>query len=148
MAKTGPKPKPILERFWAKVEKIDSCWLWRGYINPKGYGRLSSVGRCDYAHRLAYELLVGPIPEGLQLDHLCRNRACVNPEHLEPVTNLVNSHRGLGGRHNLIKTHCPKGHPYDEENTFILNERGWRSCRTCARERGRAKAASPGRRDG
>jgi hypothetical protein len=88
------------------------------------------------AHRFAYELLVGPIPEGLELDHLCRNHACVNPAHLEPVIHVENIRRGdtdAQGRCNRDKTHCPAGHPLDEANTYH-NPHGWRACRTCNRE--------------
>lgn len=83
------------------------------------------------AHRVAYEEIMGPVPEGLELDHLCRTRSCVNPSHLEPVTHRENMNRGDVATRR--KTHCPKGHPYDEENTGIYN--GYRNCRACARLR-------------
>ncbi|KKN74894.1 hypothetical protein LCGC14_0386430 [marine sediment metagenome] len=123
-----------MDNFWSRVLKTDTCWLWRG-VTSQGYGR--SPIRCDgkyiyaLAHRVAYEELVGPIPEGLQLDHLCRVRNCVNPAHLEAVTSGENTRRGDTGKNNAIKTHCPKGHPYDEENTRILPN-GWRVCKECA----------------
>lgn len=92
------------------------------------------------AHRFAYEDIVGPILEGLTIDHLCRVRHCVNPAHLEPVTHLENVRRGNGGLNQLAKTHCPKGHPYDEENTYRLPSRpSGRYCRACRRERNRAQ---------
>ncbi len=131
---------PAEVRFWAMVDKngVGGCWLWTAHLS-KGYGLLRLNGRKGptvSAHRFAYELLVGPIPEGLDLDHLCRVRACVYPDHLEPVTRSVNLRRGIGpalmskrnrGRH---KTHCMRGHPYDLFNTAI-NSRGARSCRAC-----------------
>ena len=122
---------PIERRFWKYVNKTDICWLWTGNISPNGYGRTSIEGRTKYAHRVAYELLVGPVPEGLDLDHLCRNTRCVNPDHLEPVTHAENMRRGNGasGR-NARKTHCKHGHPFDEDNT-MFNCRGDRVCRVC-----------------
>lgn len=91
----APQYPPFEERFWSKVEKSSGCWAWTGHKNRNGYGwTLGPKGKGESAHRIAYELLVGPIPEGLQIDHLCRNRACVNPDHLEPVTQRVNWQRG------------------------------------------------------
>lgn len=154
MGKPGPKPRPPEERFWAKVNKngplperrpeLGPCWLWIAHL-IKGYGRFSlgshEAGNVQ-AHRYAWELLIGPIPEGLTLDHLCRNRACVKvvadehgPAHLEPVTHAENLLRGDGvAGTNARKAHCPKGHPYDEANTRI-DRTGRRFCRACARER-------------
>lgn len=119
---------PVEERFWSKVtEGADGCWLWNGAIKDNGYGAFAAgSGRAVYAHRWAYEQMVAEIPEGLHLDHLCRVRACVNPWHLEPVTPLVNTRRGFGGH---TKTHCPRGHSYDEQNTHIY--KGRRFCRPC-----------------
>jgi hypothetical protein len=115
------------ERFWAKVRKTDGCWLWQGSLRS-GYGRFrGGAGPLVTAHRYAYRLLVGPIPEGLVLDHLCRNGACVNPAHLEPVTQRENLRRGTGfNATNAAKTHCPAGHPYSEANTYR-----WRDARIC-----------------
>lgn len=90
--------RPLSERFWSKVEKTDSCWLWRGAAAGGGYGHLLVDGRFVQAHRYAYETLIGPIPEGLELDHLCRVRRCVRPEHLEPVTRGENIRRGYASR--------------------------------------------------
>ena len=91
----------VQERFWAKVRKTDGCWLWTGSHNGLGYGTIRSVGRKMYVHRYSYELLVGPIPAGLELDHLCRVPGCVNPDHLEPVTHAENLRRGRLARAGL-----------------------------------------------
>lgn len=121
-------------RFWNKVEKTtDGCWLWTASGVKGGYGRYTVGGERVLAHRFAYELLVGPIPKGLTLDHLCRNRACVNPRHLEPVTHAENVKRGESGAWLRAKTHCPKGHPYSGDNLAIC--KGGRVCRACSRER-------------
>ena len=99
----------------------------------EGYGQFWDGTRLVRAHRFAYEQIVGPIPDGLQLDHLCRVRSCVNPAHLEPVTCQVNLLRGTGASaRNAIKTHCPQGHAYGDFNTYIRPE-GWRRCRECHR---------------
>lgn len=141
--------RPLSQRLWEKVRVggPDECWEWTGAINASGYGRIfrGPGGGSLLAHRAAYELAKGPIPSGLELDHLCRNRACVNPAHLEAVTRRTNQVRGLGvaGR-NARKTHCPQGHPYDERNTILsfgLRAHGKRSCRTCHNRRERARHA-------
>jgi hypothetical protein len=123
------------ERFWKRIDKTDTCWLWRPPLTPAGYGQFfPTKGTRMLAHRFAYELLVGPIPQGLTLDHLCRVRNCVNPEHLEPVTIGVNGRRGNSPwAINARKTHCPKGHEYDEANTYV-SPQGRRLCRACHRE--------------
>jgi len=120
-------------RFWAAVRVGDKgCWDWTGSHNPKGYGSFNVNKGHRPAHRLAYEIMRGPIPEGLTLDHLCRNRGCVNPAHLEPVTNRENVLRGIGPTAKAARaTHCPSGHPYDEANTYVSPSTGWRRCRTC-----------------
>lgn len=135
------------DRFWAKVlrgapralPRLGPCWSWFGARTTKGYGTFQQGRRPVYAHRYCYELLVGPIPDGLVLDHLCRVTFCVNPDHLEPVTVHENWRRGIGpliaGKNQRTKTHCPQGHPYDEDNTYWW--RGFRNCRTCRRERQR-----------
>ena len=116
--------------FWQKVDKQpDGCWFWTGYRIKRGYGMLTINQRQLLAHRVAYEWLVGPIPQGLQLDHLCRVTNCVNPEHLEPVTNAENARRAA-----LAYTHCCHGHLYDAENT-IITRTGAKACRKCHRIR-------------
>lgn len=129
----------VAERFWTKVRKTPGCWVWLGYTAPNGYGRMWGGRQPEQAHRVAYRLLVGDIPEGFDLDHLCRNRACVNPAHLEPVTRRTNVLRGVGptARH-AVATECPSGHPYDAANT-IRPARGGRQCRACHREADRKR---------
>jgi hypothetical protein len=121
---------PSDERFWERVDAEGDCWIWTGRINADGYGQFDDSGTRS-AHRWAYEYLVGEVPDGLQLDHLCRVRDCVNPDHLEPVTPAENSRRGVAGALNRVKTACPQGHPYDDANTAI--RRGKRNCRECGR---------------
>ncbi len=120
-----------LARFMAKVEKTETCWLWRGPCNRQGYGRRSS----KLAHRVSYEQHVGPIPPGLQLDHLCRVRNCVNPAHLEPVTARVNVLRGESELARIVRANtCRNGHEFTPSNTHV-DKRGWRHCRACHRHR-------------
>lgn len=102
------------------------CWVWHGATNPRGYGNITYQQRTHKAHRFIYEWVVGPIPDGLTLDHLCRNTLCVNPEHLEPVTMVENIRRGT----RATKTECKQGHEYTPENT-IIKSNGTRRCRTC-----------------
>jgi hypothetical protein len=140
------RTRPIAERFWEKVDKTGDCWLWTGSTNH-GYGQFYVKGKSSpaRAHRVAYELTTGLIPEGMELDHLCHNRdascpggftcphrACVNPAHLEPVTHRVNGLRGRSvAAGHAAKTHCPQGHEYTLENTRRAN--GRRQCRACCR---------------
>lgn len=132
-------PDP-LQRFWAKVDVRgeDDCWLWTAALATGGYGLYGVDQRMKLCHRFAYELLVGPIPDGLQIDHLCRNRRCVNPSHLEPVTCRENVLRGMSrAAVNARKTHCPQGHAYDDDNTYITPV-GGRNCRACKRARNKS----------
>jgi hypothetical protein len=154
-------------RFWAKVQKSDGCWEWTGG-RAMGYGMFAvpdpsrkSKQRHAYAHRLSYELLVGPIPLGLQIDHLCRNRICVNPTHLEPVTASQNIQRGYDARRRLglirprrktaskapqridetwVDGECPAGHP--RAGNMVVDKRGWRTCIECRRARARRYRAA------
>lgn len=126
----------------SKVEKTDGCWVWKGVRTDNGYGQvripssLGGVRRRTTAHRVVYELLVAPIPVGKVLDHLCRNHRCVNPAHLEPVTDRVNILRGEGAPSiNSRKTHCGKGHPFDAIHKS--GERVTRVCRRCGAEKRR-----------
>jgi HNH endonuclease len=119
------------ERFWSRIcVAASGCWEWNGPRDEHNYGRIS-VGYFQHgAHRFVYQALVGPIPDGLQLDHLCRNPPCVNPAHLEPVTPRENLLRGdTIAAANAAKTHCPQGHPYSPENTRLAS--GKRRCRRC-----------------
>lgn len=137
---TTPRPCDH-ERFWEKVAAPDAngCLNWARPLDRYGYGNFWLCGFRHKAHRAAWLLLRGPIPDGLELDHLCRNPACVNPDHLEPVTHLVNMRRGLSGAANKAKTHCPQGHEYTEEN--IKWYQGRRYCRECHRTDNRRRRA-------
>ncbi len=132
-------------RFWSKVKigTPNECWLWMASLTEKGYGQFAIDGKMRRAHSVAYELLIGPIPEGLELDHTCRNRACVNSQHLEPVTTRVNILRGVGvAGINARKTHCKRGHEFTLENTFIHNKEtphAGRGCRICRRANSRIR---------
>ncbi len=123
----------IKERLLSKisVDETTKCWNWLGAL-AHGYGRIHYQGETRQAHRVSYELVNEKIPEALVLDHLCENKRCINPDHLEPVTNKLNIYRASTG--NSQKTHCPKGHIYDSENTYI-DPRGFRNCKACAKER-------------
>lgn len=110
-----------------------SCWLYAGYINTNGYGKILANSTAYYAHRIMYENVIGEIPQGLQIDHLCRVRACINPEHLQAVTRHENILRGTAhSAINARKTHCKRGHEFTQENTYSNNGR-W--CKTCKRLR-------------
>lgn len=138
----------VLARFTSKFRRADSgCWEWTGALNNRGYGSMRARPVNRGAHVWSYELFRGPIPSGMEIDHLCRVRHCVNPDHLEAVTHAENTRRGMAGRvagsragarkagritgdQNLAKTHCTRGHAYDDANTYITPS-GGRACREC-----------------
>src|SRR5688572_9172085 len=107
------KRPDALTRFWAKVKKVDGHWIWQGRPNAHGYGRITVDGVLRYAHSYSYEIHVGPIPEGLEIDHLCRIKMCVKPECLEATAKITNTMRGDGpAAKNRRKSHCARaGHP-------------------------------------
>jgi len=119
--------------------EVDDCWEWKGCRDPNGYGRLTTEGS-SLAHRVVWEALVGPIPEGLGLDHLCQNPPCVNPDHLEPVTQAVNLQRALTGTIRRERATCSKGHLYDSSESYATQSRRW--CRVCRREAQRLRRAT------
>ncbi len=138
----------ISDRFWSKVDRSgDGCWQWRGYVAPNGYGQFiahsdekSKVRRTLWAHRAAFVLMRGPIGDDLYLDHLCRNRGCVNPAHLEPVSARENLLRGrTKAAANAAKTHCDHGHELSGTNLYVW--RGKRACKACIRIAGRKNDA-------
>ena len=125
----------VLDRILARIEREGECWIFAGSKHPQGYGQVHNPGGSRLVHVIVYQRMIGPVPEDMELDHLCRREACCNPAHLEPVTHGENVRRGRsdGGRANRAKTHCPQNHPYDEANTRWY--RGGRRCRACDRER-------------
>lgn len=121
-------------RIKSKIEILENgCWQWKGYISKKGYGTIGYRTKMVRIHRLTYQLLKGSIADGLEIDHLCRNRACCNPLHLETVTSNENTKRSP--IHDRNKTHCKHGHEFTPENTMIVKKTGQRWCRTCGRRR-------------
>lgn len=144
--------KTLFDRFGEKIERNESgCWLWMAGVHL-GYALFSFGGKTIFGHRFAYEAFRCEIPKGLQIDHLCRNRRCVNPFHMQAVTQRENILRGIGlPAENAKKTHCLRGHPFNESNTFLKRSRGrvQRICRTCniiklreLRKRTRARLAA------
>lgn len=138
---------PFAERLEASTIPVpwSGCWIWMRGLDTNGYGRFHASDAEGHqptqrsAHRESYKHFIGPIPDDLQLDHLCRVRCCVNPAHLEPVTGAENFTRGNGTLHQRLKTHCPKGHPYEPWNLRADVRRGKRACLTCHRLREAAK---------
>jgi hypothetical protein len=132
---------PLAVRLLRQAAQDGECWSWTGAVSNT-YGRIAAAQRTSYlAHRAAYETFAGPIPDGQQIDHLCRNRICINPAHLEAVTQQVNLARGNGVYAvNARKTHCKRGHEFTSENTLI--QQGTRKCRACKRAANAARAAA------
>lgn len=144
MSHREPGDARCKDRFAASHEVAPSgCWLWVGARSPEGYGRMYHV----YAHRWSYEHFIGAIPDGLQIDHLCRNRACVNPAHLEAVTQQVNILRGESAcAKHAAKTHCDNGHALTPENVYV-RANGGRMCRACKRAKDKVYQATPAARE-
>lgn len=130
MTFTDEDLKRLKERFLAKTEKTEGCWLWHGATGSNGYGQMQFGPRKQQAHRISYQLFVGEIPANLTLDHICRRRNCVNPYHVRPMTMIENSR--IGNRFTALPS-CHKGHIYIPENTKLY--RGYRVCRRCKREK-------------
>lgn len=139
MAKVIPTPldERVKARFWSKVNvgPKRQCWEWRGALSFCGYGQFS-IGSTNYlSHRVALAIMHTDMPAGMVADHTCRNRACVNPNHLRVVDQYTNVHENSSAiaHLNSLKTHCHRGHPFEGENLY-LHPKGFRECRTCARE--------------
>lgn len=124
-------------RFWSRVSMGATCWTWSGSRTTGGYGNLRWRGGYAYAHRLAWELKNGPIPDGMVIDHLCRNRACCRPEHLQPVEHVTNVRRGLSGYG--LRSECKRGHDVADPANVRIDAAGYRQCRKCDAIRTEAK---------
>jgi hypothetical protein len=129
MKKLTPRLLPRSVFVYTEIDPDTGCWWWNGCKDRSGYGSATHEGMGWPAHRLTYTLLVGEIPHGLVIDHLCRNPSCVNPDHLEPVSHAININRGINANRN--KTRCKNGHPYIETNTRVVS--GSRRCMICKR---------------
>lgn len=134
MINTSKASDKTMDRFWNYVvpEPNSGCWLWTGNLEKDGYAKFFANKQYNRAHRFSYEQFVGQIPEGLEIDHKCSVRCCVNPAHMEAVTHQENVKRGLTGIVNRSKTHCPQGHPYSGANLYVMPN-GGRMCRICHR---------------
>lgn len=133
-----PRTPPAL-RFWVGIGCGDGCWEWVRFIDSDGYGHFWNGDKQVSAHRWVYEAEVGLIPPDMTIDHLCLNRACVRPDHLEVVTNVENVRRGISfSSENAARTHCVNGHPFSPENT--RRRKGRRECLACVRARDRVYA--------
>lgn len=130
MARWDGHSKTDPAKLWPRIDASGLCWIWTGPQSSNGYGFVKWGGQTRRVHRVVWEVLVGPIPEGLTMDHLCRVTLCCNPDHLEPVTHRENVLRGYSPHARSARvTHCPKGHPYTDENTYL--DQGRRRCRIC-----------------
>lgn len=143
MVNSTSRAKAPEERFWNYVDATGDCWEWTGSRNPNGYGRFCPTSHTSTtAHRFAWQALIGPIPDEMEVDHLCRNRGCVNPDHLEVVTHHENCHRGyLVWMVHRARTHCKHGHAFTPENTGEQYH-GGRFCRICQNGYSRKSRAS------
>ena len=126
---------PLIVRLMEKVGDMTDCWNWTGAKTKDGYGQISVKDKIKLAHRISYELFKGQIKEGLVINHLCSNTSCVNPEHLEVVTQKVNIQKGLTGYYQTLRTQCPRGHEYTPDN--LVKQKG-RACKICAHDRSKA----------
>ena len=132
---------PEIQRFtkFIQLDILSGCWIWKGYLDKNGYGCFRVKGKTHLAHRFSWEYYNGKIPDKKEMDHLCRNTTCVNPQHLEPVTHRENNHRGRNWERE--RTHCPQGHEFTEYNTY--HHKGHRHCRMCRQIRKRKHSLDP-----